>query len=193
MPLFSKEQFDNFISILKECFSFIADLLDGFFVVLRTHSILFVPLLLAVLLVSAFVVGFIILSVSDKAYGIKFQNPNKYYLTSFPAINHIWSMSKKFIKTNINERNKIAELNRKMATDEESLKYANRFFEHNPWAYRITLNGRTYFRPGWSEVNWRKGKAEYIKKEVSFDIDKAVQKSKVNRADFGDPKYKRKH
>lgn len=194
MPLFSKEDFYSFISVAKECFDFIVNCLTSLLEIVRSYSILFVPLFFAVLLFVVFLVGYLILEASESAYGTKLHNPNNYYLTSFPIIKDGFKLYKKKMHKNAIERDRVNRLNYKISQKAKDLEDVEEFFKHNPWAYRFHLHGQTYFRPGWQSVNWKKGK--YINNksysDVSFDVELAEKQAKANRANFATKKIKKK-
>ena len=87
MPLFESKEFNEFISTGEQAFEFIFNLLSEFLYFIRQHPILYVPIFLITLLGITFLVGWIILEVSNSSYSTSwYYNPNKFYSTNIPAV-----------------------------------------------------------------------------------------------------------
>lgn len=87
MPLFESKEFNEFISTGEQAFEFIFNLLSEFLYFIRQHPILYVPIFLITLLGITFLVGWIILEVSNSSYSTSwYYNPNKFYITNIPAV-----------------------------------------------------------------------------------------------------------
>lgn len=87
MPLFESNEFNNFVYAGFEAFTFIFSLMEQFLNFIRQHPLLYVPIFLITLLGITFLVGWIILEVSNSSYSTSwYYNPNKFYSTNIPAV-----------------------------------------------------------------------------------------------------------
>lgn len=98
MPLFESKDFNEFMSAGEQAFEFIFNLLYEILNFIRFHPLLYVPIFLITLLGITFLVGWIILEVSNSSYSTSwYYNPNKFYSSNIPAVMDIWHLHKRRI------------------------------------------------------------------------------------------------
>lgn len=144
---------------LTQAFNFIFDTLQQLFSAIFKNWLFFVPLFLFLLLSVMYFVGWLIMESSQYAGGSPFANPNRQfgrmanpnrqYETNMP----LWSaLGKKAIwKYRQNQREQ-----ERQAIETANSKLADEFFHNNPNAYRINIDGKTFWRDDWQNHRWDK-------------------------------------
>lgn len=190
MDTFS-EVYEYFIA----CFQFLLSQIGSLFDYITSHWILYVPILSILIIGIAYLVGWLILEAAPSASGTPLNNPNKFYSTKWAIIPDLFRLGirkdKERIKAAETERERVRKLNEQIEVRQNLTKYVDEYFKNNPWSYRISIKGQTFFRPGWEKVNWKNGKKSYSSKDVSFDVDLAEKRA--NTIDFGTAKNRRRH
>lgn len=163
MPLFTREAISKFFEGFIEALNFLSNIFSDFITFIRSTPMIYFPMLaIALFIVLIFIVS-VIISVSDSAYGTpintknidypikikQFNNPNNYYSTTIPAVNQIWHLHNRNKRNKLIEEEKEAKNQERIRLFEEGQALANTYFENNPKAFRISLNGFSYFRDGW--------------------------------------------
>lgn len=144
---------------LTQAFDFIFDTLQQLFSAIFKNWLFFVPLFLFLLLSVMYFVGWVIMESSQYAGGSPFANPNRQfgrmanpnrqYETNMP----LWSaLGKKAIwKHRQNQREQ-----ERQAIETANSKLAEEFFYNNPNAYKINIDGKTFWRTDWQKHRWDK-------------------------------------
>ena len=87
MPLFENSEFQQFLSDGLYAFELIFAIMRQLFNIIRSSPVLYIPIFLITLLGITFLVGWIILEVSNSSYSTSwYYNPNKFYSTNIPAV-----------------------------------------------------------------------------------------------------------
>ncbi len=169
MPTFTNEAFQSFVGSFKQAFSFIIEALHGLIVVIKANPLYFVPLFLVALLAVAFWVGWLIMEVSPNASGTSygnpygfFANPNKQFDTKMP---NVTSLGRHIVRAH--EWHRIEHQKIQDATDRleiQSALYrqnkikADEYFHNNPNAFKINIDGQTFWREDWEKKHYGKSK-----------------------------------
>lgn len=169
MPTFSNAAFQSFIGSFKQAFTFIIEALHGLIEVIKANPLYFVPLFLVALLAVAFWVGWLIMEVAPNASGTPygnpygyFANPNKQFETKMP---NVTSLGRHIVREH--ERKKREQQKIQDATDRleiQSALYrqnkikADEYFRNNPNAFKINIDGQTFWREDWEKKHYGKSK-----------------------------------
>lgn len=169
MPTFSNAAFQSFIGSFKQAFAFIIEALHGLIEVIKSNPLYFVPLFLLALLAVAFWVGWLIMEVAPNASGTPygnpygfFANPNKQFETKTP---NITSLGRHIVHNH--EQRKREQQKIQDATDRleiQSALYrqnkikADEYFHNNPNAFKINIDGQTFWREDWEKKHYGKYK-----------------------------------
>lgn len=156
MPTFTNDAFQSFVGSFKQAFSFIIEALHGLIEVIKANPLYFVPLFLLALLAVAFWVGWLIMEVAPNASGTPygnpygyFANPNKQFDTKMP---NITSLGRHIVREHARhkrEQQKIQDaIDNKIKADE--------YFHNNPNAFKINIDGQTFWREDWEKYRWDK-------------------------------------
>lgn len=156
MPTFTNDAFQSFVGSFKQAFSFIIEALHGLIEVIKANPLYFVPLFLVALLAVAFWVGWLIMEVAPNASGTPygnlygyFANPNKQFDTKMPNVTsfgrHIVREHQRHKREQQNIQDAIAN---KIKADE--------YFHNNPNAFKINIDGQTFWREDWEKHRWDK-------------------------------------
>ena len=105
MPLFEEKDLIDFYTPAIEAFEFILSIMYEILYFIRQHPILYVPIFLITLLGITFLVGWIILEVSNSSYSTSwYYNPNKFYSTNIPAVIDLKHLHDRRIKARHNNQ-----------------------------------------------------------------------------------------
>lgn len=87
MPLFEQQEFKDFLTLGLYAFELIFALMRELFNIICQSPLLYIPIFLITLLGITYLVGWIILEVSNSSYSTSwYYNPNKFYSTNIPAV-----------------------------------------------------------------------------------------------------------
>lgn len=156
MPTFTNEAFQSFIGSFKQAFAFIIEALHGLIEVIKANPLYFVPLFLVALLAVAFWVGWLIMEVAPNASGTEFgnpyaffANPNKQFDTKMP---NVTSLGRHIV----HERERHKREQQKIQDAIENKIKADEYFHNNPNAFKINIDGQTFWREDWEKHRWDK-------------------------------------
>ncbi len=197
---------------LTQAFYFIFDTLQQLFSAIFKNWLFFVPLFLFLLLSMMYFVGWVIMESSQYAGGSPFANPNRQfgrmanpnrqYETNMPLWSSILKNSmRKYVK---NQNQKEQDFEREKAMYEklqkksldESLKRqeiernqlkATEYFKHNPHAFKINIDGHTFWRDGWESTDWHHVEDETVR--ISQQYEKVGDKYKLVKEKYYQTKF----
>lgn len=146
-------------TMLTQGFDFIFNTLKQLFSAIFQNWLFFVPLFLILLLTVMYFVGWLILEASQYADGGRFgnpnrqfgrmANPNRQYETNMPLWTAIGRNA--IYKHKQNQRKQ-----EQQVIESANAKLAEEFFHNNPNAYRINIDGKTFWRGDWQKHRWDK-------------------------------------
>lgn len=197
---------------LTQAFNFIFDTLQQLFSAIFKNWLFFVPLFLFLLLSVMYFVGWVIMESSQYAGGSPFANPNRQfgrmanpnrqYETNMP----LWSALGRRVIRNRNKdkerrerENALAnEAYEKIVEEQEALQNkhrlhdanqlkANKYFSKNPHAFKINIDGETFWHDGWENKNWRHIEDKAIR--VSQQYEKVGDKYKLVKEKYHQTKF----
>ncbi len=188
MPLFTREAIAKFFESFIEALFFLSEIFINFITFIRSTPMIYFPMLAIALFIVLIIMVSVIISISDSAYGTpintrniyypikikQFNNPNKYYSTTIPAVNQIWRLHNKNKRNKLIEEEKEAKNQERMRLFEEGQALANTYFENNPNSFRISINGFSYFRDGWQNKNWSPSKDGKIRQTVYYRYNNEI-------------------
>lgn len=149
----------EYSSWMEATFIFIYDTLKQFFSVIFSRWLFWFPMLAILLLGLGYVAVWLVLETTNYTHGSNYANPNRQfgrmanpnrqYETKMP----LWSaIGQKMIRQH-NQKQREQE---KQAVEAANSKLAEEFFHNNPNAYKINIDGRTFWREGWQKHRWDK-------------------------------------
>ena len=211
---FSENDFLNFILDFSSALNFIFELILSLFDYIREIHFLYIFMFFLVFLCVAYGVGWLVLEVSP--YG-RISNPyNVISSKKLGGVSDLFSIAKKVKRSKEFQESEAQKINEKLIREHENQQKASAFFYNNPHSYKISIDGKTYWRDDWFNKRWDKdgeikqvihyekdntgqlkekytsytSRSDYSGKvsDVSFDVVQAVNQSRENRKNFGNMK-----
>lgn len=211
---FSEKDFFDFIRDFSSAIEFILNLILSLFDYIREIHFLYIFMFFLVFLCVAYGVGWLVLEVSP--YG-RISNPyNVISSKKLGGLSDLFSIARKVKHNKDLQESETQKINERLIREHENQQKASSFFDNNPHSYKISIDGKTYWRDDWFNKRWDKdgeikkvvhyekdasgrlkekytsytSRSDYSGKvsDISFDVGRAVNQSKENRKNFGSMK-----
>lgn len=214
MPSFSNNDFLNFFDSIVNAFSFILHSLSDLLNKISSISFLYIFICLIVMLCISYGVGWLVLEVSGFA---RVSNPYSVISSKkLGGVSDLFSIAKKVKRSKELQESEAQKINEKLIREHENQLKASAFFDNNPHSYKISIDGKTYWRDDWFNKRWDKdgeikqvihyekdntgqlkekytsytSRSDYSGKisDVSFDVGRAEKRARRHTVNFGNLK-----
>ena len=211
---FSEQDFLEFTQNFSSAINFIFELILSLFDYIREIHFLYIFMFFLVFLCVAYGVGWLVLEVSP--YG-RISNPyNVISSKKLGGVSDLFSIARKVKRNKDLQESEAQKINERLIREHENQQKASAFFDNNPHSYKVSIDGKTYWRDDWFNKRWDKdgeikavvhyekdssgrlkekytsytSRSDYSGKvsDVSFDVGLAVNQSRENRKNFGSMK-----